>query len=323
MHYCSSQCQKTHWREHKSSCPPVTVKETVAKGRAVFATRNIAAGQVIWTEEPLITYKKDPKGTPQAFLDNLYGVFQKLSDDKKQAMLSLYDPGEEAGRGEEKWKVCRIANVNEVGGGGGLENSVYSRYSRLNHSCCRNAVGQVSDTGGHQVRAIKKVAKGEEVTVSYLEGRLGTRAERRGLLQRKWGFLCDCPVCSLSEARSAANDEALVSVRQGQAAVITQKTGRSHTKALKDLHGLMADCYMIEDQNQSVLRSVLLAIVQGLRRVGGKEKNWLVFCPEEVRGVLETRLGLTFWADVATYEKEAIRVAGLFGHADKMVEYMT
>lgn len=292
----------------------------------MFAVRNLSPGQVIWTELPLITYRKDPGAQPAQFLHSLYSVFLSLGQDLQTRLLALYDPGEEPGHTEEQWKVCRICNVNEVGGKE-QQNAVFERYSRLNHSCSRNTVGQVGEDGRHQVRAVRRVSKGEELTVSYLEGRLGTREERQSVFRKKWGFVCDCPVCSLSEEESRENDQRIQYVREMQSAITRKehgaKSGRSHTKSLQDLHRLLAACYRIEEQNQSVLRCVLVAILQGLRKVGGQEKDWAVYCPAEVRPSLEGRLGVKFWKDLANYEKEAMRVADIFGYGSKMVEYMT
>lgn len=293
----------------------------------MYATRGIAPGQLVWVERPLLTYKKDPKASPETFLDLLYKEFCKLGEEKKSQFLELYDPGEggEAMVGE-KWKVCRICNVNEVGGAD-QQNSVFARYSRLNHSCCRNALGQVGEGGEHTVRALRKIAKGEEVTVTYLEGKLGTKEERGGLLRKKWGFACDCRICCLPEKESKKNDDTIRYVREMymkiQKGEVGSKSGSSHTKSLQELHSLLASCYQLEEQTQSVLRCVLLALWQGLRTVGARERDWSVYCPQDVRPALEARLGQGFWRDLATYEGEAMRVASLSGNAKKMVEYMS
>ena len=73
----------------------------------VFATRAIAAGQIIWSEKPLISYKKDPRQDTNAFIDSLYKIFCSLNEATQAKFLKLYDPGEEAGETELKWKVCR------------------------------------------------------------------------------------------------------------------------------------------------------------------------------------------------------------------------
>ena len=218
--------------------------------------------------------------------------------------------------------------MNEVGGQN-MQNSVYERYSRLNHACCRNAVGQASEEGGcHQVRAIQKIGKGEEVMVTYLEGKLGTRDERQGMFLRKWGFRCDCAICKLPDAESSKRDATIRYIREMQIKIsrgdFGAKSGRSHTKCLQDLHTLLAACYRVEEQDHSVLRCVLLAILQGLRKLGEKkEMDGSSFCPNEVRKELENKLGSNFWTDPSNYEKEAMRVASLFGHAKKMLEFMT
>ena len=131
-----------------------------------------------------------------------------------------------------------------------MQNSVYERYSRLNHACCRNAVGQVSEVEGgstHQVRAIQRIGKGEEVMVTYLEGKLGTRDERQGMFLRKWGFRCDCTICKLPDAESSKRDATIKYIREMQMKIsrgdFGAKSGRSHTKCLQDLHILLSACY--------------------------------------------------------------------------------
>jgi hypothetical protein len=272
----------------------------------------------------LITYKKDPKANQETFLDSLYEVFCGLPEDRRTSFLALYDPGEDLGQQDLRGKVGRICNVNEVGGRD-LQNSVFARYSRLNHSCSRNAVGQVSESGEHQVRAVRKVGKGEEVAVTYLEGRLGTREERQAMFQRKWGFRCACSVCEMPGEESTANDATIRYVRETQAAIGRQDwaQARSQLKALQELHRLLAACYRLEEQDESVLRCVLLALITGMRKAATKGKVEVAVCPGEVRPALEERLGPAFWADTASYEREAMRVATVSGHAKKMVEYMT
>merc|ERR550534_2610827 len=112
--------------------------------------------------------------------------------------MAMYGP--EEGREGLKWKLYRICSANEVGGQNN-ENSVYELYCRLNHSCCNNVVGQVvpHNEGGqaYQVRAVKMIEKEDEVTQSYLTGKLCTREERQAMFKSKWGFTCDCRLCNL------------------------------------------------------------------------------------------------------------------------------
>ena len=177
------------------------------------------------------------------------------------------------------------------------------------------------------MRAIKKINKGEEVMVTYLEGKLGTREERQGMFMRKWGFRCDCRICQLPEEESSAKDVTIRYVREMQQKIslgkFGAKSGLSHTACLQELHKLLAACYKLEEMNHSVLRCVLVAILAGLRKVADAKDTLSSTCPENLRQDLEIRLGDSFWKDPASYQNEAMRVASIFGQAKKMVEYMT
>ena len=49
--YCRTECQKSHWAEHKPQCQkPYTVKENKVVGRYMVATRNLKAGDIIMRE---------------------------------------------------------------------------------------------------------------------------------------------------------------------------------------------------------------------------------------------------------------------------------
>ena len=50
--YCTVECQKGAWQDHKPSCnKPYTVKDSKAYGRYMVATRNLAPGDIILREK--------------------------------------------------------------------------------------------------------------------------------------------------------------------------------------------------------------------------------------------------------------------------------
>ena len=64
---------------------------------------------------------------------------------------------------------------------------------QLNHSCAPNAINYVM--GGYMVvRAVRPIAAGEEVCISYLgRPQLQPTGPRRNKLEEDFGFECDCP----------------------------------------------------------------------------------------------------------------------------------
>jgi len=290
----------------------------LGRGMGMFATRRIPAGQVMWTEHPLITYKKRAADEDlETYVDSLHQAFCQLNETEQAKLLNMYGPEEEVGRQGVKWKLFRICAANEVGGQN-KENSVYELYCRLNHACCNNAVGQtvmLEDGPAYQVRAVKNMEKGEEMTQSYLTGKLCTREERQAIFRSKWGFTCDCRLCNLPLNKSLENDATLHLIKDLQWKIIRIRA--SHTESLQELHQLLAACYKVADQDQALLKYVLLAIQHGQRKVGA---NLSEFCPEGVKTYLEARLGKRFWTSPDSYQRELMRMARIFGYQESITK---
>jgi SET and MYND domain-containing protein len=74
----------------------------------------------------------------------------------------------------------------------------------INHSCDPNAFALFEGRKLH-VRSLKKIAAGEEITISYLDPTLDM-STRKNLLKRNWFFECHCtsshvlPIFAVSNA---------------------------------------------------------------------------------------------------------------------------
>ena len=82
---------------------------------------------------------------------------------------------------------------------GNPSRSIYLGLCLLNHSCFANcALVSTTDTDTLELITIVDVKKGEELTVNYLGSAFltDTTIERRKMLRVKWGFLCNCFLCS-------------------------------------------------------------------------------------------------------------------------------
>jgi hypothetical protein len=52
--YCGREHQKQHWARHRFECRPVKTAEDPEQGRHMVATKNIAQGDLIYTDSPLL-----------------------------------------------------------------------------------------------------------------------------------------------------------------------------------------------------------------------------------------------------------------------------
>ncbi|KAF0303343.1 SET domain-containing protein SmydA-8, isoform B [Amphibalanus amphitrite] len=97
VHYCSRPHQKEHWKMHKTSCRPWTVKQTDELGRYMVATRAIQPGEVILREAPLVV------GPKQATGPVCLGCHRPLTFDLDRGQLTppaISCPG-------CRWSLCR------------------------------------------------------------------------------------------------------------------------------------------------------------------------------------------------------------------------
>ena len=187
-------------------------EEIAGKGRGLVATTTLLVGTVLITEQPLIVAEKADK-------TEIVAAFQRLSEEKKEQVLSLYDFGSAlANQNEMEVKIIRIfcgnsidlcaheeMNINKSG--------LYPTISLVNHSCVPNVVWSwmLTDCSrrAKQVKVIRVIKEGEEILASYCGvGEIfPTKAERRIFL-RFWQFTCQCKICSLTGDELKANDEA-------------------------------------------------------------------------------------------------------------------
>ncbi|KZO97035.1 hypothetical protein CALVIDRAFT_597766 [Calocera viscosa TUFC12733] len=84
-----------------------------------------------------------------------------------------------------------------------LADGIFPVASRLfNHSCRPNCVViyEITEEKGlvMELKAIRPIAKGEEVTISYVDPAIWLGA-RRSLLKMNYDFLCECPKCKAEE----------------------------------------------------------------------------------------------------------------------------
>ena len=151
--------------------------------------KDLPKGTKILTENPL----KPFLGISLNTQDDILRAFSRLSINDQASYLQLHH---DSSLSEQRLRVCDVFAKNGFGVKGGT--SIVLKGSRFNHSCAPNAITSYnSATKVQGFRLIRNVEEGEEITISYLSGRL-LREERRKLLKETYGFNCGCVACDQS-----------------------------------------------------------------------------------------------------------------------------
>ncbi|GKT89204.1 TPR domain-containing protein (tetratricopeptide) [Colletotrichum tofieldiae] len=201
------------------------VKDSTGRGRGLFASRDIAAGEVVMVEKAFcvvwghesevltaMTYDVRDDRIRVAPVGLTKAITQKLLRNPSQIerVMDLY--GDYQGKGKaavktqegpvvDVFRVHDIVSRNAFGPGGqygeeGVRNAstglwVWAAY--INHSCIANAKKEyVGDL--MVLRALRPIKKGEEIFHSYDES--ADYEARQRALMTTWGFECSCALCA-------------------------------------------------------------------------------------------------------------------------------
>jgi hypothetical protein len=211
------------------------LRKTPDKGFGLFATASIPLGELITCEEPLLritgeavhsvwgAYCRLNDAQKLAF-DSLHGYQAENLDFEKAARTMLIDRNDESMDEDdieelvtESVRVMKIFSVNNFN----LpphDLAVFATFSRLNHSCVPNAHHSYNPILKRTtVFAVKDIAPGEELCITYLGGRghYWTRPQRIELLRSNYGFTCKCSACSDRTGVSNSRREQMASIAWG------------------------------------------------------------------------------------------------------------
>merc|ERR1719318_1536262 len=217
-------------------------------------------------------------------------------------------------------KFCRIFAANGITIGKIVHSSVdedhptgvYKHFSRINHSCNPNTVVEWEEESLRmEVRAVRRIKKGEELTGNYMGDLVGTRKERLAMLEMNWYFKCGCEVCSLTGKERKMNDKVRkFIVRQLE----RLDPGMIHKNNLSTMLGdyleVLVACYTIETEAMVELPMLLCECHMIYQAVKLMKIQWA--CPGHLQKSLEERLGENF---LDAMDREAMTVAAVLGRS--------
>jgi hypothetical protein len=197
------------------------------KGFGVIAARDIAVGETLLVESPLVRARP---GSPAE------RAVAALSQEARAQLFDLCTSNESRfGPGKTVQSVW-LTNALPLPDG---EQAIFPKASRFNHACRASAFhlwDAASET--QSVVAAAPIPRGAEVTLCYCKE--GTRDERREFLRRAFGFECECEACSVSGVALEESDARQVRIRALDAEINSAASRWSPSEQACDTPSILA-----------------------------------------------------------------------------------
>ena len=235
------------------------------KGIGCMAIKNIKKGSLVIRERPQLFVSdeeilRDPNiPILQKFLQIAEGAincFLEMSQEDQEEYMKLHNcyDGENWSHGmatdyrsvmhatgqmtfpniskEKAFKVWGIYKTNGFGKGVSL------KFSRFNHSCRPNAEWFWNeDTNTQDVRAVRRIKEGEEITVRYTI--LWSREERLTELKNNFNFDCHCDACDLTKEQIQEETENIAAFEKEEAKGKRIQLTKNTVKRIKTMSRFM------------------------------------------------------------------------------------
>ena len=207
------------------------------KGVGCIAVRDIEAGSLVLKEFPqLLMSDRTTEYDFDDLHDDVVKSFLKMELEDQQRYMELYNMhDEDIGNWSEGVKECfdgaRLKLFGMVFSNISKEKAlkvwgiyktntftygVYLKMSRFNHSCHPNAAMVCHFNNAQDVRALRKIKQGEEITICYTgcNESLWSREERRAELKNVYNFDCNCGGCEMAEEQIEQENENIAAYKQ-------------------------------------------------------------------------------------------------------------
>jgi SET and MYND domain-containing protein len=201
-YYCNATCQRAHWAAHRDEC--AALAQLPESGRAHLSPQLMLAIRVAWL---FVRERDSPRVKRIATLvtnvahqsEATIAEFNKLATLCSRVLFLQKAPdcqyvsvpfltGILSTLGANAIGITEPVELTDVG------IALFDRISLLNHSCDPNAV-VLFDGAAAIVRALKPIAAGDEITISYVD-RATDRFERQRQLASQYFFTCSCSRCT-------------------------------------------------------------------------------------------------------------------------------
>ena len=163
-------------------------------GNGMFATEDIPYDTEIVKEDPLFVLHLYEGGKPSR--EDLYNALSKLSSDDRARYARLFGDDDKMRWAQNHFSIHHEQKTYQQKPFG-----IYPQCARLNHSCSPNAMRIYHSDQSVSLVAIRKIAQGEEITITYMphDQVFASRETRQTLLRKRGIFTtrgqCMCVAC--------------------------------------------------------------------------------------------------------------------------------
>ena len=210
-------------------------EEVVGKGIGCIATEEISPGCLVLRETPCLFLPPGGEDS-SALLQRTVKAFLGMESEEQEKYLQLANMFD---RDESEWSDTArkdmenikseleaqpltdlppsdIIKIWQIKLTNGFHNGVFLKMSRFNHSCHPNAAMVCHFNNAQDVRALRKIKQGEEITICYTgcNESLWSREERRAELKNVYNFDCNCGGCEMAEEQIEQENENIAAFKQ-------------------------------------------------------------------------------------------------------------